>query len=62
MPIYEFQCQNDQCESMAIYDHKIPITEPAEMDCAFCGEQMRKIYSVPAAIFKGGGFYSTDNR
>lgn len=63
MPIYEFQCQNDQCESMAIYDKEFSISEPHDLDCNFCGEQMRKVYSyVPAVHFKGSGFYSSDNR
>jgi predicted nucleic acid-binding Zn ribbon protein len=48
---------------MAIYDHKLSISEPHDLDCNFCGEQMKKVYSnVPAVIFNGSGFYSTDNR
>ena len=63
MPVYEFQCCNEDCESTAILDHKLAIHEPHDVDCPFCGEPMSKIYSsVPAAVFKGTGFYSTDNR
>jgi len=63
MPTYEFQCQNEDCESISIYDHKLSINEPHDILCPFCEEPMKKIYSsVPAAVFKGTGFYSTDNR
>jgi predicted nucleic acid-binding Zn ribbon protein len=63
MPVYEFQCQNDECESLAIYDHKLSINEPHDLDCNFCGEPMKKVYSsVPTVVFNGSGFYSTDNR
>jgi putative FmdB family regulatory protein len=63
MPTYEFQCRNEDCESTAILDHVLAVHEPHEVDCPFCGEPMNKVYSsVPAAVFKGTGFYSTDNR
>jgi putative FmdB family regulatory protein len=63
MPTYEFQCRNEDCESVAILDHVLAITEPHLVDCPFCQEPMNKIYSsVPAVHFKGTGFYSTDSR
>jgi putative FmdB family regulatory protein len=63
MPTYEFQCQNDKCESLSIYDQEYSISEPHDLDCSFCGEAMRKVYSsVPSIIFKGSGFYSTDSK
>lgn len=62
MPIYEFECQNDQCEANARYDKEFPINVEHEFDCPFCGEAMRKVYSSVPAIFKGSGYYSTDNR
>jgi putative FmdB family regulatory protein len=63
MPTYEFQCRNEDCESTAILDHVLAINEPHDVDCPFCDEPMNKVYSsVPAAVFKGTGFYSTDNR
>ena len=61
MPIYEFECNNDQCEANARYDKELSISEPHDLDCPFCGETMGKVYSsVPAVHFKGSGFYSTD--
>jgi len=61
MPVYEFECQNERCECNARYDKEFSISEPHDLVCPFCGEAMKKIYSsVPAVIFRGSGFYSTD--
>jgi putative FmdB family regulatory protein len=63
MPIYEFECNNEKCASNSRYDQEFAIAEPHDLDCPFCGESMRKVYSsVPSVIFKGSGFYSTDSR
>jgi predicted nucleic acid-binding Zn ribbon protein len=35
---------------------------PTEHDCPQCGRRARRQLSLPAVIFKGSGFYSTDNR
>jgi putative FmdB family regulatory protein len=62
MPIYEFECDNDECEANARIEREISIVKSHELECPFCGEHMRKVYSsVPAVHFKGSGFYSTDN-
>ena len=62
MPTYEFQCRNEDCESVSILDHVLAINEPHDVLCPFCDEPMNKIYSSVPAIFKGYGYYSTDNR
>lgn len=62
MPIYEFECNNDQCASNSRYENEFMMSEPHDLDCPFCGESMRKVYSSVPAIFKGSGYYSTDNR
>jgi len=33
-----------------------------EQRCPKCGGSSRRVISLPAVIFKGSGFYSTDNR
>ncbi len=33
-----------------------------KMECTDCGAQANRIYSVPGIVFKGKGFYSTDNK
>ncbi len=56
MPRYDFKCLicSSQVEfERSIGDDKYPIC---------CNESMQKIWTAPAAIFNGSGFYSTDNR
>lgn len=60
MPIYEFQCSNDECESNLRIEKELRFHEPHEITCPICDEEMRKIYSANPVIFKAKGFYSTD--
>lgn len=56
MPRYDFKCSicNSQVEfERSIGDEKYPIC---------CNLSMERLWSAPAAIFNGNGFYSTDNR
>jgi putative FmdB family regulatory protein len=63
MPIYEFECDNENCEANARYEKELSIAEPHDLECPFCHASMRKVYSsVPAVHFKGSGFYSTDSK
>ncbi len=58
MPIYEYECDICRCrfERRQRFDE-----EPVAM-CPECqGKARRVIHSVPI-IFKGSGFYTTDNR
>ncbi len=58
MPIYEYECNvcNFQFERKQRFDE-----EPVAM-CPECqGKARRVLHSVPV-IFKGSGFYITDNR
>jgi putative FmdB family regulatory protein len=62
MPTYEFECDNEHCESNARIEKWMSLTEPHDLECSFCGSSMHKIYSSVGVSFKGTGFYSTDNR
>ncbi len=57
MPVYEYRCGGG---------HHYETTEgfhaPTEHGCPTCGKKSRRQLSLPAVIFKGSGFYSTDNR
>lgn len=57
MPVYEYRCANG---------HHFEKTEgfdaPRVQSCAVCGATATRQISLPAVIFKGSGFYSTDNR
>ena len=58
MPTYEYQCE--KCEfrfevQQSIHDE--PVTECRRDGC---GGPVRRVFSPPAIIFKGSGFYVTD--
>lgn len=57
MPTYEYRCaRGHQYERIEGFD------APSEQTCPTCGSVSRRQISLPAVIFKGPGFYSTDNR
>ena len=62
MPTYEFECDNEKCESNARIEEWLSLTEPHDLECPFCHSSMHKVYSSVGVSFKGSGFYSTDNR
>jgi putative FmdB family regulatory protein len=57
VPVYEYRCSKG---------HEYELTEgfsaPSEQKCIDCGAVARRQISMPAVIFKGSGFYSTDSR
>lgn len=57
MPLYDYRCDGG---------HEYELSEgfhaPTEHACPSCGKSSRRQISLPAVIFKGSGFYSTDNR
>jgi putative FmdB family regulatory protein len=57
MPIYEYRCPNGHQ-----YEQWQSFSASTEHTCPTCGKPSKRILSVPAVIFKGPGFYSTDNR
>lgn len=58
MPTYEYKCE--QCGK---FDHWQNITEDALTECPTCGSPVKRLISRNVnIIFKGSGFYVTDNR
>jgi putative FmdB family regulatory protein len=58
MPTYEYEC--DSCHFR--FERKQRFDEEPVAMCPKCGSKSRRvIHSVPV-IFKGSGFYTTDNR
>jgi putative FmdB family regulatory protein len=56
MPIYEFECTNDQCEANLRYEKELKMSEPHDVECGFCHAPMSKVYSSFGIQFKGSGF------
>ena len=58
MPVYEYECSLCRCR----FERRQRFDEEPVTVCPECeGKARRVIHSVPI-IFKGSGFYTTDNR
>ncbi len=57
LPIYEYRCSKGHK-----YERAEGFNAPSEQRCLTCGGPSQRLISLPAVIFKGSGFYSTDNR
>lgn len=58
MPTYEYRCGScDQHVEVVQSFSDDPLTE-----CGACGGPLRKVFSPVGIVFKGSGFYKTDNR
>ena len=59
MPTYTYRCE--RCgHQFDIFQH---FTDDALTECPQCGKQtLHKVYTPVGIVFKGAGFYSTDNR
>ncbi|MEO8458755.1 MAG: FmdB family zinc ribbon protein [Chloroflexota bacterium] len=57
MPVYEYRCAKGHD-----YEKTEGFSAPTEQKCIVCGAKAKRQISKPAVIFKGSGFYSTDNR
>ena len=58
MPIYEYACTacGERTEAKQGFD------DPPLDTCPHCGGKLRKLYSPVGIVFKGSGFYSTDQK
>ena len=57
MPVYEYRCGKGHT-----YEKTEGFSAPSTQKCQVCGTRAKRQISMPAVIFKGSGFYSTDNR
>jgi|YelNatPaOPRAMG01_1025707.scaffolds.fasta_scaffold24557_3 putative FmdB family regulatory protein len=59
MPVYEFVCST--CG--AHFEKWISFRQNGdEVTCPNGHKQVARVYSAPAVVFKGSGWYSTDHR
>ena len=58
MPTYQYRCLD--CSS----EHEIvqKFTDDPLTQCPSCEGNVRKVFSAVGVVFKGSGFYATDNR
>lgn len=59
MPTYTYQCENCGVR----FDQYQKFTDDTLVICPECGEPaLRKVFQPVGIVFKGKGFYATDNR
>jgi putative FmdB family regulatory protein len=58
MPVYEYQCT--ECE-FHFERHQRFTDEPVQI-CPECGGQVQRVIQPVGVVFKGSGFYVTDDR
>src|SRR6266540_6762910 len=58
MPTYEYACT--KCgQHVEVFQR---ISETPLTTCGVCGGPLRKVFHPAGIVFKGSGFYATDNR
>jgi putative FmdB family regulatory protein len=57
MPVYEYICDNCSCR----FEIKQGFKDRPEATCPQCNKPARRLISSVPIIFKGSGFYVTDN-
>jgi putative FmdB family regulatory protein len=59
MPIYTYRCENCGVQ----FDRRLRFSDDPLKVCPECEEEtLRKVFLPVGIVFKGSGFYSTDNR
>lgn len=58
MPTYEYVCTS--CGHH--FDAVQSFSDPPLQVCEVCGGHLRRVFHPAGILFKGSGFYSTDNR
>lgn len=58
MPIYEYECE--QCGVR--FEKSQRFTDPVLAECPECNGHVHRVMQPVGVIFKGSGFYVTDNR
>lgn len=58
MPIYEYSCK--KCNNH--YEERKGWNDNSNAKCPSCNTLNSKLFSMPAIVYKGSGFYTTDSR
>jgi putative FmdB family regulatory protein len=58
LPTYAYRCES--CGNQ--YEKRESFSAPARQKCPACGKPAQRVLFAPPIVFKGSGFYKTDNR
>ncbi|MEM7111287.1 MAG: FmdB family zinc ribbon protein [Chloroflexota bacterium] len=58
MPIYTYKCKNCEHE----FETRQRMSDDPLKDCPVCEGEVRRVVRSVGVVFKGSGFYVTDNR
>ena len=58
MPTYQYRCTECDAELEVVQK----FSDDALTVCPECDGRLRKVYNAVGVVFKGPGFYATDNR
>ena len=58
MPLYTYRCNENGHE----FEVRQRMMDDALTECPVCGGPVRRVVSSVGVVFKGSGFYATDNR
>jgi putative FmdB family regulatory protein len=58
VPLYEYRCEKCGDE----YEKREGFDAPARQKCPTCRGAAHRVFHAPPIVFKGSGFYVTDNR
>ena len=58
MPTYQYRCADCGRELEVVQK----FTDASLTDCPSCDGDLRKVFNAVGVVFKGSGFYATDNR
>ena len=58
MPTYQYACT--ECDHS--FEEVQSFSDDSLTTCPACGGRLRKVFNAVGVVFKGSGFYRTDNR
>ncbi len=58
MARYDYKCTS--CETVFEVEH--PMSEHPDVKCPECGADAERVFGTNGIVFKGSGFYNTDQR
>ncbi len=51
-----------ECPDCGVFENRENMLDTRLKECPTCGQTVRQLFSASPAIFRGSGFYTTDNK